>query len=188
MRKWLIAAGAATVALAWFAPDDDVVPPAAATPRPAPVAEAALPVQATAQAPAIPAELQIQRRIEGEDVGNLFAGGAEPPAVSPAPAPLKPAAARGGKTAAAEAAAQPAGGPALPFVFLGSYRDGGQTTYLLQADGQDIVARIGDTIAGAYRLDAAHEGALSFTYLPGNQSLTLALTQVTQVTATGEAN
>jgi hypothetical protein len=183
MRKWLIAAGAATVALAWFAPDDDVVPSAAATPRPAPVADAALPAQAMPQAPAIPAELQIQRRIEGEDVGNLFAGGAESP-----PAPLKPAAARSGqaeKTAAAQAAT---GDAAPPLVLLGSYRDGGQSTYLLQADGQDIVARIGDTVAGAYRLDAAHDGVLSFIYLPRNQSMTLALTQSTQINAPGEAN
>lgn len=183
MRKWLIAAGAATVALAWFAPDDDVVPPAAATPRSAPVAEAALPAQAMPQAPAIPAELQIQRRIEGEDVGNLFAGSAESP--SAPPAPLKPAAARTGQAEKTTAEQAAAGDAALPLVFLGSYRDGGQTTYLLQADGQDIVARIGDTIAGAYRLDAAHDGALSFTYLPRNQSMTLALTQVT---APGEAN
>jgi hypothetical protein len=176
MRKWIIAAGAATVALAWFAPDDDVVPPAAATPR------AAVPidptVQAEAPAPAIPAELQIVRRIEDEDAGNLFGGGAEPQAAQPAP--LKPAAARVEQPAAA---ATPAAGAALPFTFLGSYRDGGKTAYLLQADGQDIVARVGDTIAGAYRLDGADDGALSFTYLPRNQPMTLALTHTT-----GEAN
>ncbi|GAB2849530.1 hypothetical protein GCM10027277_17140 [Pseudoduganella ginsengisoli] len=178
MRKWIIAAGAATVALAWFAPDDDVVPAAAATPRVAPPAETVLPV--AVQAPSIPAELQIQRRIEGEDGGNLFGGSAE---AQPAqPAPLKPAAARAEAQQAAPAQAV-AGEPALPFTFLGSYREGGQTTYLLQADGQDIVARVGDTIAGSYRLDAAQDSALSFTYLPRNQSMTLALTH-----ATGEAN
>lgn len=188
MRKWLIAAGAATVALAWFAPDDDVVPPAAATPRPVsatamPVAAAAVlatqvPTPALSHTPSIPAELQIQRRIDGEDAGNLFAGAAEP-----APAPLKPAAARTGQGDATAATPAPAGDTAPPLVFLGSYRDGGQTTYLLQADGQDIVARIGDTVAGGYRLDAAHDGALSFTYLPRNQLITLALTN-----ATGEVN
>jgi len=195
MKKWIIAAGAATVALAWFAPDDDVVPPAAATTRPAapaaPAENAAQPaampshtpsVMPAAAAPAaIPAELQIQRRIEGEDAGNLFGASAEPP-----PAPLKPAAARAEPPQQPElaAAARAASGvAALPFVFLGSYRDGGHTTYLLQADGQDIVARIGDTIAGSYRLDAAREDTLSFTYLPRNQSMTLALTH-----ANGEAN
>lgn len=182
MRKWIIAAGAATVALAWFAPDDDVVPPAAATTRPvAPALPADTAAQATAMqamAPAIPAELQIERRIEGEDAGNLFGGSAEPP-----PAPLKPAAARAEPVASTAAAKVASGAASLPFVFLGSYRDGGHTTYLLQADGQDIVARIGDTMSGGYRLDAAHDDALSFTYLPRNQSMTLALTH-----ATGEAN
>lgn len=180
MKKWIIAAGAATVALAWFAPDDDVVPPAAATPRATTSVETAAPmaVQVSAAAPAIPAELQIQRRIEDEDAGNLFAGGA-----SAQPAPLKPAAARAVQPEQASAAHAVNETAALPFVFLGSYRDGGQTTYLLQADGQDIVARVGDTIAGAYRLDAAHDGALTFTHLPRNQSVTLALTN-----ATGEAN
>lgn len=183
MRKWIIAAGAATVALAWFAPDDDVVPPAAATPRTAIPADAGAwpvtPAQAilSAQSPSIPAELQIQRRVEGEDAGNLFAGSAEPQ-----PAPLKPAAARAEQPAQA-AVAPTATAATLPIVFLGSYRDGGHTTYLLQADGQDIVARIGDTVAGAYRLDAADDGALSFTYLPRNQTLTLVVTH-----ATGEAN
>jgi hypothetical protein len=176
MRKWIIAAGAATVALAWFAPEDEVVPPAAATTRPA----AAMPsIPPSAMPPAaIPVELQIQRRIEGEDAGNLFAGSAET-----TPAPLKPAVARTEPQQAAAAAKAQADAPALPFVFLGSYRDGGHTTYLLQADGQDIVARIGDTIAGGYRLDAAHDDTLSFTYLPRNQSMTLALTL-----ANGEAN
>ena len=185
MRKWILAAGAATVALAWFAPDDDVVPPAAATPRAQPAVVATVATVATgaidatgaampaaAQAPAIPPELQIQRRIDGEEAGNLF-GGAEPP-----PAPLKPAAARADVAPVAPAQAA-AGAPALPFQFLGSYRDGGQTAYLLQADGQDIVARIGDTLAGGYRLDAARDGVLSFTYLPDHRSMTL---------ATGEAN
>lgn len=176
MKKWIIAAGAATVALAWFAPDDDVVPPAAATPRA--VTSVDTTVSTPAAAPvAIPAELQIQRRIEDEDAGNLFAGSAEMQ-----PAPLKPVAARTVQPEQA-AATQATNAAALPFVFLGSYRDGGQTTYLLQADGQDIVARVGDTIAGAYRLDAAHEGTLSFTHLPRNQTVTLALTN-----ATGEAN
>lgn len=184
MRKWIMAAGAATVALAWFAPEDDVVPPAAATPRTAVPADAGVqsvapaPTILSAQTPSIPAELQIQRRIGGEDAGNLFGGSAEPQ-----PAPLKPAAARAEPPAQAAVAPTAAAVATLPIVFLGSYRDGGQTTYLLRADGQDIVARIGDTVAGAYRLDAAHDGALSFTDLPRNQVLTLALTH-----ATGEAN
>lgn len=188
MRKWIIAAGAATVALAWLAPEDDVVPPAAATTRPAAPADSAaqaaiIPSVIPSAAPpaAIPAELQIQRRIEGEDAGNLFGASAEPQ-----PAPLKPAAARAEQPQQPELAATAkaaTGVPALPLVFLGSYRDGGHTTYLLQADGQDIVARIGDTISGGYRLDAAHDDTLSFTYLPRNQSMTLALTH-----ANGEAN
>ena len=178
MKKSIIAAGMATVALAWFAPEDDVVPPAAATPRAMQAAQApaAAITAAAADNAAIPAELHIVRRVEDEEAGNLFAardGGAT--------APLKPAAARAAGPAVA--AAPDAGEAALPFVFLGSYRDGAHTTYLLQADGQDIVARIGDTLSGGYRLDAAQDGTLSFTYLPRNQLVTLALTH-----ATGEAN
>lgn len=171
MKKWVIVAAAATAALVWFAPDDDnaVVASAAATPRSAPPVEIAGNATAPQQARAIPPELQIQRRLDDDDAGNLFAGGA-----SLAPAPVKPAAARAAPIDTTTAVAPAASGPAL--AFLGSYRDGGQTTYLLRADGQDIVARVGDVVQGAYRLDGEVDGVLSFTDLPRNQPITLALT------------
>jgi hypothetical protein len=180
MRKWIVVAAAATAALVWFAPDDDsvVVSTAAATPsasRASPMetaGSAALPRQELA----IPPELQIQRRLEDEDAGNLFAGSG-----APVEAPLKPSAARAAVQAEAPAGAPAANGPAL--AILGSYRDGGKTVYLLQADGQDIVARVGDVVQGAYRLDSGTDGTLSVTYLPSNQPMTLALTH-----APGETN
>jgi hypothetical protein len=180
MRKSILAVALATAALAWFAPDDDnpvVGPAAAALPAappftPAAHADAAMP---PALPGPIPPELHIARRIDTEELGDLFAG------ESPSAAPLKPAAARVPQGELPSVRSVPSA--ALPFIFLGSYDDGGQQAFLLQAGGQDIVARIGDTIAGAYRLDRAGDGVLSLTYLPRNQAITLALTD-----APGDAN
>jgi hypothetical protein len=125
-------------------------------------------------APAIPIELQIQRRLADEDLGNLFSSTGWQ-----APFPLKPTAARtpqdqqtGSGTAAGAAAGGP---PPLPFQFMGRFIDGGKTAYFLQVEDRNVVARVGEKVGDNYQLDAAANGTLTFTYLPLNLKQTLAV-------------
>lgn len=202
MRKMAIGvAAAATALLVWFAPDEEglVVSPAAANtgtaaphvpnraldgtqdgaqdsasappaaqPGPAPAeGETAGGAIGVGHGPAIPPELQIQRRVAGDEPGNLFAGRGWLPE-----APLKPAAAR--VTQDGKEATPKGGAAALPFQVLGHFVEDGKTAWFLQLDEQNIVARVGDKVGDSYRLDAADDGALTFTYLPLNQQHTLA--------------
>jgi len=173
MRKLILGgAAAATLLAAWFAPDDEgmLVSPAAAAPRPAYEAIAAAKA-AGAQAPAIPAELQIQRRVADEDLGNLFTSQGWQD-----PSPLKPAAARAPGQPAGNGAGSAAGGaPALPFLFVGRFIDDGKSAYFLQMEDRNIVARVGEKIGDSYQLDGAVNGTLTFTYLPLNLKQTLAV-------------
>ena len=173
MRKLILGgAAAATLLAAWFAPDDEgmLVSPAAATPRPAYEAIAAAKA-AGAQPPAIPAELQIQRRVADEDLDNLFTSQGWQ-----APSPLKPAAARASGQPGGNAAGSTAGGaPALPFLFMGRFIDDGKAAYFLQMEDRNIVARVGEKIDDSYQLDGAVNGTLTFTYLPLNLKQTLAV-------------
>lgn len=173
MRKLILGgAAAATVLAAWFAPDDEgmIVSPAAAMPRPAYEAIAAAKA-AGAQAPAIPAELQIQRRVADEELGNLFASQGWQ-----APSPLKPAAVRApGQPDGNSAGAASGGPPPLPFQFIGRFIDDGRTAYFLQMEDRNIVARVGEKVGDSYQLDGAADGTLTFTYLPLNLKQTLAV-------------
>lgn len=189
MRKMMLGGAAiATLLLAWFAPDEDnlVVAQASANTRPAVagvanMATVAEPAAATplVSTPMIAPALRIHSRNDDsdEDPGNLFTGGAAAQTST-----LKPAAARAAQAASDSGAAAGAGagaGAAQPIAYLGRYTDNGKSAFLLQADGQDIVARVGDALPGGYRLDAASDSALTITHLATHQTTTL---------ATGEAN
>lgn len=184
MRKMVLGGAAiATLLLAWFAPDDDnlVVAQASANTRAAvsDVAGAATVAEPVATAlvsvPTIAPALRIHSRNDDgdEDPGNLFAGGAAAQTST-----LKPAAARTAQAAGPDSGAT-ATAAAQPIAYLGRYTDNGKSAFLLQADGQDIVARVGDALPGGYRLDAASDSALTITHLATHQTTTL---------ATGEAN
>ncbi|MET3133423.1 hypothetical protein AAKU55_003713 [Oxalobacteraceae bacterium GrIS 1.11] len=167
MKKIILGGAAiATLLAVYFAPDDDasVVGPAAATTRervtPAPAA--------TLAAAALPAELQIHPRNEDEDLGNVFAKQSwapeAPKKMMAAPAPEAPA----------QATAKAAGGaPPLPFQFMGHFIDEGKSAYFLQADGRNLVARVGEKIDDNYTLDSVSGDALTFTYLPLKQKQSL---------------
>lgn len=189
MRRLILGgAAAATLLAAWLAPDDEgvIVSPAAATPRPAYDGAAAgnhavIAAQIAAakaggaygsSVPAIPAGLQIQRRVADEDPGNPFSS-----QDWQAPSPLKPAAARAARDQQAgnARANAPDGPPALPFQFVGRFIDDGKAAYFLQLEDRNIVARVGEKAGDRYRLDAAEEGILTFTYLPLNLKQTLAV-------------
>jgi hypothetical protein len=76
------------------------------------------------------------------------------PAPAPEPAPPLPA------------AAAPPVAPALPFRFLGRYRDGrGQTVLLVDGERLHVVGP-GDTIDGTWRVERVTGQLVELTYLP----------------------
>lgn len=63
--------------------------------------------------------------------------------------------------------------PALPYAYMGRWLDGGDTTWYLTRGSQPVSVRTGQVLDGVWRLDAASAGALTFTYLPLNQTRSL---------------
>lgn len=70
------------------------------------------------------------------------------------------------------AAERPAA-PPLPFKYLGRMDEGETSVLLLSFQGQDIMARTGETVGGRYRVDEIAEASIRFTYLPLNEQQTL---------------
>lgn len=79
-----------------------------------------------------------------------------PIAVSPAPEPV----------AAPQA-------PAVPFRVLGRYVENGQVAVFLMHNDQNLVVRVGDTIAEQYRVESLNGAILTLRYLPMNIQQTL---------------
>ncbi|WP_137939949.1 hypothetical protein [Chitinivorax sp. B] len=65
--------------------------------------------------------------------------------------------------------------PALPFVYLGQFRDGNVVSVYLEHNGEPLTVKPGETIQQTYRLDAMNAQGLTFTYLPLKQQQTLPL-------------
>lgn len=72
----------------------------------------------------------------------------------------------------AQAEERPAA-PPLPFKYLGRMDEGETSVLLLSFQGQDIMARTGETVGGRYRVDEIAEASIRFTYLPLNEQQTL---------------
>jgi len=96
--------------------------------------------------------------------------------------PVDPFAVPGAKErAAAEAAAAaappppPPQAPPLPFRYIGRQEAGSVQTIFLEQEEQVHIVRIGEKIGDGWRLDAAGEDALTFTYLPLGQQRRLPL-------------
>lgn len=65
--------------------------------------------------------------------------------------------------------------PAFPYAYLGGLlEDGVRTTFFTQGD-RVLPVKAGDTVDAVYRVDQMTEKQMTLTYLPLNQSLTLAL-------------
>jgi hypothetical protein len=64
--------------------------------------------------------------------------------------------------------------PPLPFTYLGKMIDGDTTTVFLARQDRNFVVRPGDTLDGAYRVEAIEEGEMALTYLPLGARQTLA--------------
>lgn len=69
--------------------------------------------------------------------------------------------------------APPPQAPALPFRFLGRYVEDGKTVVFLQHNDQNFAARVGDVLQQDYKVQAVTASAMTFIYLPLNQSLNL---------------
>ncbi|NKI95397.1 secretion system X translation initiation factor [Rhizobacter sp. SG703] len=80
---------------------------------------------------------------------------AAPVAVTPPPPPPPPQA------------------PPLPFRVLGRYDDAGELAVFLQYNDQNLVVRVGDTVAQNYKVESLQGGTLTLVYTPLNQKQTL---------------
>lgn len=63
--------------------------------------------------------------------------------------------------------------PPLPYSYMGRWQEAGDTTYYLSRGTLPVSVRPGQVLDGVWRLDAVSDGALAFTYLPLNQTLSL---------------
>ncbi len=85
------------------------------------------------------------------------------------------AAAEAEALAAARVAPPPPQAPALPFRYIGQQEEGGARAYFLEQEERLHIVRIGEKIGDGWRLDAAGDDALTFTYLPLGQKRRLPL-------------
>lgn len=176
-RAALVAALAATLVAAWFAPNDgagDVLLAARAS------RGAEQPAADTRSAGQDMAVLRLRERAMGEadDAvrerlfdpaqwdGATHSGQSQ---VTPAPAPPAP------PLPTASATAPAAQAPPLPFLFLGRYEEDGKSVVFLQHMERNLPVRVGQTIAGQYRVESLSAGALTLRYLPLDQLQSLAL-------------
>jgi hypothetical protein len=63
--------------------------------------------------------------------------------------------------------------PPLPFRVLGRYVEQEQVAIFLQHNEQNLVVRVGDTIAGDYKVERLEGATLTLRYLPLDQAQTL---------------
>lgn len=75
--------------------------------------------------------------------------------------------------ATAQEAPPPPQAPPLPFRILGRYVKDGQVVVFLQYNDQNLVVRVGDTIAEHYKVESLNGGTLTLRYTPLNQQQTL---------------
>lgn len=81
---------------------------------------------------------------------------APPPPPPPPPAPYVPP--------------PPPEAPPLPYSYIGRWQEGGETTFYLARGALPVSVRPGQVLDGVWKLEAASSDALSFTYLPLNQT------------------
>lgn len=77
------------------------------------------------------------------------------------------------RAAPIEITVAPLQAPPLPFRVLGRYDEAGQAVVFLQHHDQNLVVRVGDTIAEQYKVERLSGTTMDLRYLPLNQSQTL---------------
>ena len=164
LRRWLLAVAlVATVAAAGWVGDDPegdrvIAAPAAdegaraqqAQPQRRPVA-----ARPDTGGALIDTEKLKQRTSNGK-VGDMFS--TPPPPPPPVAARMKP---------------EPPRAPPLPFRFFGRLVDDGKTVVFLDRNDEIYAAKVGDTIAGSYRVEEINGTEVVLTYLPLKQRQTL---------------
>jgi len=134
-------------------------PQAAPEPAPAPAMNGAAPQ-------AIPdLDLdKLNRSVRNNRITDLFASKAAAPTAPPVavaitpPPPPPPA---------------PPSAPPLPFRYFGKWIDGDRTVVFLWNNGEGQSVAAGDTVEGAYRIEAITDSAIDFVYLPLGSKQTL---------------
>lgn len=106
--------------------------------------------------------LAIRPRDSGDEApprsGELFASRAEPVKTTAADLPAVPARVQ-------EVASLPEI-PPVPFRVLGGYADEVQTGVFIEYQDQSLIGRVGDVVAGLYRIETIQGSTLVVTYLP----------------------
>ncbi|MBB5020336.1 hypothetical protein HNQ59_003655 [Chitinivorax tropicus] len=69
----------------------------------------------------------------------------------------------------------PSGPPPLPFAYLGKLQRGSQLDIYLDFQGQNLIAHVGETVAGGYRLDSVDAAGIHFTYLASGEKQVLSM-------------
>lgn len=180
-KYWIWLAAGATLLAVYLVPGPEsdsislptksaAVPPAASPQAASPQAPH-LQVAQQSSAPAVgQPDLRIRPRDGQEDWGNLF-GSAPPPPSLNAPVNLP-------KTKIKPAPPLPPQAPPLPFQYMGRMADGKRVAYFLQWNQRNLVLHPGETVDKIWKLEQAHGGVLTFTYLPLNQKQSLAVGDV----------
>lgn len=172
---WWVESGAGDPAAVGAAPPRRATATSAVPAPGAPGAPVALPVRTAGTGAAAPAPAgggidlgRLQRNARGAAANAFEVRSWEPP-------PRRPSARELREQQAAAPPPPPPQAPPLPFTYLGRMVDGATTTVFLSEGGRDLVVTTGATVSGRWRLDAAGERALSFTYLPLGQRQSLPL-------------
>ena len=160
-RRWLIIAALATAVLIWLAPEDNpgsVVAPVARRTDAGTIAPATADHGVVAAADAGPIcttrnGLALPVRVATTEVTDLFRAATwyVPP---PPPPPAKPE------------PPPPPTAPALPFTYVGQYRDEGSHQIMLARGNRLITVAVGDNIDRNYRLEGLDNGVLTILYVP----------------------
>ena len=101
------------------------------------------------------------------DVGSAGATGFDPTAWQPLPSKAQAA-------AAAEPPPVPVA-PPFPYAYLGGLTEDGVRTTFFSEGERVLPVQAGDTVDAVYRIDQMTETQMTLTYLPLNQTQTVAL-------------
>jgi hypothetical protein len=65
--------------------------------------------------------------------------------------------------------------PPIPFRVLGRYEDAGETTVFVQFNEQNLAIKVGDTVAGKYKVESITANNVGLLYVPLNQPQSLSM-------------
>jgi len=108
---------------------------------------------------------KLNRSVRNNRIADLFASRAAvppPPPVAIVVAPPPPA---------------PPSAPPLPFRYFGKWIDGDRTVVFLWNNGEGQSVAAGDTVEGAYRIEAITDSSIDFVYLPLGSKQTLPISK-----------